>query len=380
VTHPAHIAMLRGILENVSAGKTDMAARESFVEASRYTSQAFFEKEQATIFRRHPIAIAHEGQIPEPGSCLAHDALGVPLLLVRNREGGVGGFLNVCRHRSTRLLSEEGPCTRKSLVCRYHNWTYDLDGRLKNVPLPEAFPNLDKSDHGLVRVPLEVRHGLIWVLPDAKGSIDLAAHLGRIGEELDALDMSRQVFFCQAATRTQCNWKLIVDGFLESYHIKRLHSHTIAPFFMDGLGATEQVGRHLCSLVARREIAEALEQPESAWDMRHHVSISHYIFPNTVMIYHPDYTSHLGLYPQSPDETLFVHTMMVPHAPRSEKENKHWQRSFELIEGGVFQSEDLSSGEQIQAGLRSGANKVLTLGGFEQSIRLFHDVLDEAMA
>ena len=97
------------------------------------------------------------------------------------------------------------------------------------------------------------------------------------------------------------------------------------------------------------------------------------------MVYHPDYTSQIGLFPQSPDETLFVHTMVVPHEPTSDKEDLHWSRSFDLIQGTVFEKEDIHAAESIQSGLRSGANETLTLGGFEFPIQMFHDIVDKAM-
>ncbi len=382
--HPPHIALLERILGYIETKSLEMEDRESAIPVTRYTDEAFQRREIETLFRRHPIAIAHPGQIPEPGDCLAQDLLGVPLLILRDGAGGVRAFLNVCRHRGNRLVDADADgkaCRQKSLVCRYHNWTYALDGTLKHVPLQEeAFPNLDRAARGLVAVPAEVRHGLVWVVPDPRGTIDLDAHLAGIGADLDVFGMSEQAFYRQRATRVRTNWKLIIDGFLEGYHIRRLHSGTVAPFFTDGLAAGDRVGRHLRFAVARKEITEIMGRPESAWDDRRHVSFAYYLFPNTIMVFHPDYTSHLGMFPGGTDETVFVHTMIVPQAPRSREEDAHWERSFELIEGGVFQKEDLRTAENIQAGLRSGANDALTLGRVEYPIRWFHAILDEAMA
>ncbi|MDP3939514.1 MAG: aromatic ring-hydroxylating dioxygenase subunit alpha [Deltaproteobacteria bacterium] len=381
--HPPHIALLQRILGYIETKTFEMEERESAVPVARYTDEACHRGEVESLFRRHPIAIAHAGQIPEPGGCLAHDLLGVPLFLVRDEGGTLRAFLNVCRHRGNRLVdtaADGKACRMKSLVCRYHNWTYALDGALRHVPLQEeAFPNLDRAARGLVALPVEVRHGLVWVVPDPRGTIDLDAHLAGIGVDLDVFGMNEQVFYQQRATRVRTNWKLIIDGFLEGYHIRRLHSATVAPFFTDGLAAGDRVGRNLRFAVARREIAEIIGQPEDTWDDRRHVSFAYFLFPNTIMVFHPDYTSHLGMFPQGTDETVFVHTMVIPCAPRTEEEDRHWQRSFELIEGGVFQKEDLRTAEAIQAGLRSGANEALTLGRVEYPIRWFHAILDEAM-
>ena len=101
-------------------------------------------------------------------------------------------------------------------------------------------------------------------------------------------------------------------------------------------------------------------------------------FPNSLFVYHPDYISHLGIYPESSNETLFVHTMLIPEKPTTEKTEAHWRRSFELIDT-LFNSEDLVVCEQIQRGLQSGANDALIIGRLEQNLRRFHSNIGAAL-
>ena len=110
-----------------------------------------------------------------------------------------------------------------------------------------------------------------------------------------------------------------------------------------------------------------------------HGTLVHFIFPNSIIVYHPDYISHLGMFPSAPDETLFIHTMLTPKLPTDAKEEAHWARSFELMDGGVFNGEDLAICEQIQRGLSSGANDGLILGRLEQNLCRFHGNLDAAL-
>jgi hypothetical protein len=105
----------------------------------------------------------------------------------------------------------------------------------------------------------------------------------------------------------------------------------------------------------------------------------HFVFPNSIFVYHPDYISHLGMYPDTDDQTLFVHTMLSPEMPREQKAEEHWRRSFELMDTNVFNSEDLVVCEQIQRGLRSGANEALIVGGLEQNLRRFHSSIEAAL-
>ena len=99
----------------------------------------------------------------------------------------------------------------------------------------------------------------------------------------------------------------------------------------------------------------------------------HFIFPNSLIIHHPDYISHMGIFPAGIDRSLFVHTVLTPESPRR-KAKAHWDRSFELIDGKVFNDEDLFICEQIQLGLAAAERRVRT-GRFENNVRRFHETI-----
>lgn len=350
-------------------------AAESTLNPAIYSDPVILQKEIDHIFRRVPLCLGHADQLREPGSMLARDLLGLPLLLVRDRDGEINVFLNVCRHRGARLVAAEGEvCRASTLSCPYHAWTYDLNGALRVVPGAEAFPTLDKATRGLRRLPATVRHGLIWALMDPQQStLDVAGFLGGLDEDLAALDLKSHRFYRQHARKRKTNWKLMMDAFQEVYHIKRLHARTIAPFFLERKAAGEGVGPHTRILVGRDRFAEARDLPRQQWDLRRHTTLTHVVFPNSLIIYHPDSTSHMGMFPTAPDEILFVHTLFIPHEPRNDKERDHWARNFEMIDEGVFGAEDLFISEQIQLGVKSGANDSFLLGRFEQHLRRFHE-------
>ena len=108
-----------------------------------------------------------------------------------------------------------------------------------------------------------------------------------------------------------CNWKLIQDAFLDGYHVTRLHKNTVGPFFPDSLAESDRVGNHIRNAVARNEIAEAVGLPASDLDLRYHTSFSYTVFPNSVLVFHPDYTSIINLFPQSPDQIIFAHSDLL---------------------------------------------------------------------
>lgn len=350
----------------------------STLDPAIYCDAGIYNREIDRLFRRLPLCLGHEDQLREPGSMIARDLFGLPLLITRDRQGQINVLLNVCRHRGARLVAgEEEVCRKGALSCPYHAWTYELNGALRAIPGAEAFPDLDKASRSLRKLPSAVRHGLIWAIMDPHASdIDVPGFLGGIDDDLTALDLGTHHFFRQHARKRKTNWKLIMDAFQEVYHIKSLHARTIAPYFLDIKSAGEAVGPHTRILVGRENLAEARSLPARAWDVRRHATLTHVIFPNTLIIYHPDYTSHMGMFPTAPGEILFVHTMFTPHAPRNEKEKAHWDRSFDLLDGGVFGDEDLFISEQIQLGISSGANDSLVLGRFEHHVQRFHRTIE----
>lgn len=348
------------------------------IPVSVYTDEVRCRAEVDRLFYRRPLIIGHETQLAEAGNALVYDWLGVPLVTLRDKTGAVGTFLNVCRHRGMRLVQDEGCTHLRSMVCPYHNWTYGLDGALRNIPRDETFTDLDLESLNLVAVPTEVRQGLIWI--QLEGEMDLDTHLAGLGADLETFDMSGQ-HFCQQHVRTiACNWKLVQDAFLDGYHVTRLHKKTVGPFFPDAVAESDNLGDHIRSAVARNEISEAVDQPREKLDLRRMVTFSYTVFPNAVLIFHPEYTSIISLFPQGPDKTIFAHTMLTPTPPASEEQRDHFLRSFELIDGGVFQAEDIFVSEGAQRGMASGANSHLIFGGLEEAAVRFHGIIDRELA
>jgi len=390
---PAHLKLFAALVADPAGAKRRVGATTT-IDPEVYLSPARFGLERDRLFRRYPVIVAHESELPEPGSLLAHDHLGVPILLARGRDGNIRAFLNACRHRNTKLVKPGEEKKRASIVCPYHSWTYGLDGRLLNIPCEDQFPGVEKGERGLAPLPCAVRSGLVFVVADpaAKaaassesghsvpaGSIDIDVFLAGLDVDFDAFGVGSSTMFRKVEQVKKTNWKLVVDAFQDGYHIQHLHRHTIAPFFKDCVSINERTGDHLRAVVARDMFDETAGLPPEQWNIREHATYSHYVFPNSIFIMHPDYVSIIGLFPISPGETLYSHRLLTPHAPRNEKERDHYERSFDLIENGVFQAEDLDVSERAQAAMEGGAKWPMALGAMETGIRMFHDILEEAL-
>ena len=373
-THPRE--MIRQLAQRHAGKRDGPAPCSERIPSSHYTDPARFARERQKLFLQRPLILAHETQIPAAGDAIVRDLLGLPVVTVRNTDGSINSFLNVCRHRGMRLVQDQGNVSLRSFVCPYHQWTYGLDGKLRNIPRPESFLDLEQSAMGLVELPTAVRNGLIWIQLTPGGDMDIDAHLSGLGDDLDYFGMGR-FHYCQHSVReVAANWKLIQDAFLDGYHVTRLHRNTVGPFFPDALAESDLIGDHLRNAVARNEIADAVNlSPEKLANLRPYATFSYTTFPNAVLIFHPDYTSIICLFPVAVDKTEFVHTMLVPHAPASEEERDHFRRSFELIDEGVFAAEDIFVATGAQQGMVSGANESLLFGALEEAAIRFHRLI-----
>ena len=199
--------------------------------SAAYTSDEFYALENARLFQNGWVFVAFAHELAKPGDAIPVTVAGRPVLVVRNGAGELRAFHNVCRHRSLQLV--DVPCNvGRVLRCPYHSWTYSLDGELKITPyfggrnpgdVPEGF---DRSCRGLVPVRFAVWHDWIFVnlsgtAPDFDGFVSpLARWLGDIDfgelEHLTTIDLGE----------VQCNWKLLMENFIEPYHVQYVHSST----------------------------------------------------------------------------------------------------------------------------------------------------------
>ncbi len=186
-----------------------------------YSDEETLRRERALIFARSWQYSGRAAQVADPGSYLATDAGGVPILVTRDAAGELRAFVNVCRHRGAVLM--EGCGTRKTLQCHYHAWTYDLDGSLRNAPRSEREAGFDEGEWSLVPAAVGTWGPFLFANPDPAAP-PLAEHLGELPRILaDAIDLDEIVFHSRVEFASNANWKIVVENFLECYHCPTAH-------------------------------------------------------------------------------------------------------------------------------------------------------------
>jgi choline monooxygenase len=188
-----------------------------------YTTQEIHALDLTAIFSRTWQAIGHLSQLRNPGDCLVTAVAGDPIVIVRGRDGQLRSFYNVCRHRGGPLVMDDGSCTM--LQCKYHGWTYHLDGSLRGVPRWDRVDLFDKKDYGLVPVEHLVWQDIVWVCLESP-EVPLESLIQGIGERVCAPPrnlLAGLSFYKRAVYDVRCNWKAYVDNYLEGYHLPHVH-------------------------------------------------------------------------------------------------------------------------------------------------------------
>ena len=193
---------------------TDTTALSAKTLPQKYfVSPKVFEDEQEEIFSKHWVLVGHQSEISETGDHFVRTVAGESLIIVREKNNGVRGFYNVCRHRGTRLCEEERGHAA-AIQCPYHAWTYGLDGRLIGAPHMDEVRGFDRDEYSLYPVKVGVWEGFIFVnLSNDAMALDewLAPFAGKFSDwNLSQLRSAKRVEY-----EVKANWKLMFENYAE---------------------------------------------------------------------------------------------------------------------------------------------------------------------
>ncbi|NGY04332.1 aromatic ring-hydroxylating oxygenase subunit alpha [Solimonas terrae] len=366
--------LARKLFRHIAETTTDRLDDIFEYELSIYSCPEIAKRECTQIFEQVPMMAAHASQIATPGSFITVQLNRSSVIVTRRADGSVGAYLNVCRHRGSRLVSVAGG-QRNRFTCPYHGWTYGNDGKLRGIGFADSFGMKPNDDRNLVALPVEERHGFIWIVENPAGTIDVKAHLGAgMDQALGEYGLDKWFFYKDHVFDFPQNWKVMMDGLIDGYHVQFLHGATISPYFYPNMMGIEVFGNNALWGNPRRKMQELADQPpEQAPPLDRYAIIGNLFVPNAVMVMHPHHIEFWTIY-QNPDNVAACRVHLRYLTPKAEHDargveilDKNWKIATDAII-----NEDVPVGNGIQASARMPHTGTVCLGRNEVTNQLFH--------
>jgi phenylpropionate dioxygenase-like ring-hydroxylating dioxygenase large terminal subunit len=341
-----------------------------------YRDADFLEAEKERVFSTSWQIVCHLSNIPRPGDYHTLDFLNEPLVAVRSPDGGVRAFFNVCRHRASRLLDGgSGQCPGR-IVCPYHAWTYDLNGRLTTIPHRKEFVDFSPDQYGLKPIETEVYKGFVFVRLKP-GLPSVAEMLAPYESELAAYRLEELQPMGRVTLRTRhVNWKNVTDNYSDGTHITVAHPGLTRLFGQSyGIEAQPWVDKMsgLLRDIPSSQRSERMYQtilPRAAHlaDERQRLWIYFKLWPNIAFDIYPDQIDFMQMIPISPTETL-IREIAYAHP-----DNRREMRAARYLNWRInrrVSAEDKALIERVQSGMHSRSYTPGPLGRNEVSLRSF---------
>ncbi len=351
-------------------------ARASTLPAFAYTDEAILAAERTEIFRRTWQPIGHAADVSAPGSYVTGEVAGAPVVVTRDTNGVLRGFHNVCRHRAGPVAIGKG--ARRSLTCKYHGWTYALDGQLVTTPELGEVKDFDKSCHGLRPILAETWGPIVFVNLDLDAE-PLTSVLGAIPAETTRFRLDAMRLVARRDYELRCNWKTYVDNFLEGYHLPTVHPGLFKE--LDYAAYRVETHRLYSAQIAPIRPAQAQQErtprqysPPREAELE---ALYYWVFPNWMLNIYPDNMSLNIVLPLAVDRTVTVFEWFRHDGASAEE----IERTVAFSDG--IQIEDIEICEAVQRGLASGSYEagrfsVLRENGVHHFQRLVHEHLARA--
>ena len=384
--HGAAKATCYGYLRSVLPGgfarsPQNETPRGTLLAPWTYTSSELFRLERDELFHCNWMLIGHVSDFLKAGDYRTLDVGNERAIVIHDVTGELRAFHNVCRHRGSRVVSStEGNCGH-AIVCPFHGWTYELDGRLKNVPRADKFPNLDRSQEGLLPIDLEVWQGFVFVRFRGDGP-SVADHLAPIMEQVSPYRLSemKPCGNSYMAGEVSYNWKIFHDVDNEGYHVpaahpelQELYGRTYRDSEIEGVPFTtgvvdDYVAQHWSVARYKSLLPEFDHLPKENQRLWIYISV----FPNLVFFFYPEKAGFYMSLPLDVNRTLIIdREFALPDQRRETRAARYLSRRIDEITG----EQDRNLVQWMHEAVRSSVYPRNNLSQLEQGVARFHEDL-----
>ena len=377
------------------------------VPLENYHSESVFQREKERIFKKSWLCVGREDMAPNPGDYFVQDlpVCDTSIIVTRNRQNQLRAFHNMCLHRGNKVaVHPQGNVSR--FVCGFHGWAYDNDGQLRHVPDEGSFHGLNKDKMCLKSVALDTWQGFVFINVDPTPTQTLREHLGPLEHMFDGFPHQGMKCVLTLRAEVNANWKLLMDAYMEAYHVLELHARSAPNAFnsdanpnghlnsirllgphrsMSIYGNPEQIPTPAQALALKfvfgpsytpAHSAKALEQvpgvnPDGRADWAFDSTL---VFPNFSFYTSNGWFLRQMYWPVAPDKSIYESHMYM-FEPTDTKALIGWEHAkTQLFDVAL---EDLSTVERTQGMLKSGAITEMYLSDQEVLVRHGHHIVDQ---
>ncbi|NCY16111.1 MAG: hypothetical protein EBX39_04940 [Actinobacteria bacterium] len=351
------------------------------IPTGRYTDPAFHALEKERVFARTWLFVGHESEWDGTGAYRLMTRSGAPIVVVRGADQVLRAFYNSCRHRGAPVTRDDCGTARR-LTCQYHSWSYGLDGELLAVPDARSFAELDRDALALVPVRCEVWDGWVFINEDA-GAPSLIEFLGPLATQMSEINGPAMRAVGTQVHHLACNWKLMVDAFLEVYHVRTVHPDNAALLYNDQSVTVSMLPNGHSRLSVEKHdmfrdmplVSEENDNPAVPLLWRQ-TSTSYGIFPNLVIPMDTGAFTFLCMWPTSDTTTDLELRWYAPAWAGDEVPQEHLDR-MELF--ATVMAQDTANMAPIQASISSPGARPFQIGWHERLIHHFQRAVDLAI-
>jgi phenylpropionate dioxygenase-like ring-hydroxylating dioxygenase large terminal subunit len=293
------------------------------VEAAYYLDPAQYEREIERIFMRSWMPVCSSKELPAAKDYVVWDRLRQSLVIVRQQDGTLAAWHNVCQHRGARLVETSGQAKFGKFICPWHGFSYDLGGKCVGVPLRESFDERELVDLRTLPARVAEWNGLVWIALTGEAP-ELREYLADLWDELGYYHMENFEVRYRHTVQLNANWKAVMDAFNETWHVPFTHQDTLS-----GLMLWRDARLKICSPHSWMTLPIAKYTEAAGTNADHHqANVCHYTaFPNTIFSCFPTHLQMWSAWPLSPTRTLLTAWGVVGPAPSGLTEEKWAEQS-----------------------------------------------------
>jgi len=366
------VALIRRLLDRLDTNTSDQAAEMATESVAEFLSPQRFEEERRRFFLETPQVIGFAGEVSEPGSYMTADVMGIPVLVARHVDGSLRAFVNACAHRGARIA--HGCGISQKLTCRFHGWTYSLDGELRSRPQDACFGKADR--HSVLKaLPVSDRSGLIVIGLSADIPQQVVDnHLVDIQDQFAGFRFDQMQSLETRRFEVKANWKIIAALSYESYHFATLHRDSVAQWLRPNSVYDTYNDRHSRWSFAMKGTEKLKGKDQSEWPDAVPGAVSHALFPGTVVITNPEDAQIIRTEPgDAVDSSIVYYSGVCLHKERMEA-----ARAAYDFGGRAFEFEDLPVAVECHRGLTAGRD-IIHIGANEPVVQFWHRLWREKL-